>query len=92
MKKPEPELKIRERPSETVSVQIPSDTLAALRKVAERRDMSCTALIKLYIGQSLRQDVARLFAENVLETTAEVLARHISSEEAVSAIMEEIRL
>jgi hypothetical protein len=40
MKNPEPELHIRQRPSEAVSIQIPLDTLASLKKVAESRDMS----------------------------------------------------
>ncbi len=91
MKKPEPELHIRHRPSQTISIRIPTDTLASLKKVAESRDMSYQALIKLYIGHGLRQDLTRLFPDRVLETTAEVLARHIHSEEEVSAIIEEIR-
>lgn len=39
----------------------------------------------------MRQDLSRLFADRVLDTTAEVLARHIQSEEEVSAIMREIQ-
>ena len=54
--------------------------------------MSYQALLKLYIGQGLRQDVAQLFADRVLETTAQVLTRHIQSEEKVSAIIQEIRV
>lgn len=48
-------------------------------------------LLKFYIGQGLRQDAARLFSERIMETTAEVLARHIPSEEERSAILREIR-
>ena len=91
MKNPEPELHIRQRPSEAVSIQIPLDTLASLKKVAESRDMSYQALIKFYIGQGLRHDVGKLFSDRVLETTAEVLARHTLSEEEISAIIAEIR-
>ena len=54
--------------------------------------MSYQALLKLYIGQGLRQDMAKLYAEQVLETTAQVLTRHIQSTEEVSAIMQEIRV
>jgi hypothetical protein len=43
-------------------------------------------------GQGLRQDLAKLFGDRVLETTAEVLAKHIESEEEVSAILREIRV
>lgn len=53
--------------------------------------MSCEALLKFYIGQGLRQDLAQLFSERVLEKTAHVLARHIASEEEASAILREIQ-
>jgi hypothetical protein len=93
MKNPDEEfgLHIRPRPVEVVSIEIPTDTLASLQKVAESRDMSYQALIKFYIGQGLRQDLSKLFSDRVLETAAQVLARHISSEEEVSAIIQEIR-
>jgi hypothetical protein len=93
MKKPKIEETLRLRPRETepVSLAIPKDTLAALKKVAARRDMSYQALLKLYIGQGLRQDIAQFFADRVLETTAHVLKRHLPSEEEVAAIMQEIR-
>ena len=93
MKKPD-ELKLHLRPRavEVVSVKIPTDTLEALKKVARSCDMSYQALLKLYIGQGLRQDMAKLYAEQVLETTAQVLTRRIQSAEEVSAIMQEIRV
>lgn len=93
MKKPEeaPPLHLHPRPTETVSIEIPTDTLAALEKVAARRDMSMQAVLKFYIGQGLRQDLATHFADRLLETTAQVLARHIQSPEEVSVIMKEIR-
>lgn len=94
MKKPEEELELHFRPRavETVSIEIPKDTLDSLKKVAARRDMSCQALLKLYIGQGLRQDLTKLFADRVLEKTAQVLAQHIQSEEEVSAIIREIQV
>ena len=54
--------------------------------------MSEQALLKFYIGQGLRQDLAKLFGDRVLETTAEVLAKHIQSKDEVSAILQEIRV
>jgi len=86
------ELKIRPRPTETISIEIPKDALESLKKVASSRDMSVQALIKLYIGQELRQDLSRLFADRVLETTAQVLTRHIESKEIVSELLREIRV
>ena len=54
------ELRLRPRVTETVSIEIPADTLESLNKVAASRDMSMEALLKFYIGQSLRQDLAKL--------------------------------
>ncbi|MEH1937143.1 MAG: hypothetical protein V7L14_26255 [Nostoc sp.] len=93
MNKPEEELELhlRLRATETVSINIPTDTLRSLKKVADHRDMTLEALLKFYIGQSLRQDLAKLFSERVLESTAEVLARHIESKEEILTIIQEIQ-
>lgn len=93
MKKPEGEALFTVRPRETemVTLAIPKDTLASVRQVAAQRDMSEQALLKFYIGQGLRQDLARLFGDRVLTTTAHVLARHLQSDEAVATIMRQIR-
>ncbi len=84
MKKPEgePLLSVRPRETEVVSLAIPKDTLASLRQVAAQREISDQALLKFYIGQGLRQDLARLFGDRVLATTARGLARHLQSDEA----------
>ncbi|MBD2595263.1 hypothetical protein H6G74_13120 [Nostoc spongiaeforme FACHB-130] len=84
-------LQLRPRPHETVSLEIPTDTLESLKKIADSRDMSCEALLKFYIGQGLRQDVAKLFSNRVLEVTAQVLAQHIESEAEIFHILQEIR-
>jgi hypothetical protein len=52
----QPTLQIHPRPSETFSLEIPVDVLQSLQEVAANRDMSLSALIKLYIGQGLRQE------------------------------------
>jgi hypothetical protein len=52
------ELHLRPRVTETVSIEIPTDTLESLKKVAVSQDMSLDALLKFYIGKSLRQDLA----------------------------------
>jgi hypothetical protein len=94
MKTPDEEIKltVRSRNSETVTIVIPSDTLESLQKIAASRDMSVEALIKFYVGQGLRLDLARHFSERVLERTAEVLSRHIKSAEELSNILNEIRI
>ncbi len=55
------------------------------------KDMSFPALLRYYIGNGLRQDLAKMFSENILETTGQVLAKHITSEEEVSKIIQEIK-
>ncbi|MFO7538695.1 MAG: hypothetical protein R6X32_11655 [Chloroflexota bacterium] len=85
------EVKLRPRETELVSLPIPKDTLASLNKVAASRDMSVQALLKFYVGQGLRHDLATLFGDRLLETTEQVLTKHIESEEEISSIIREIR-
>jgi len=85
-------LKFRERESEEVTLNIPKDVLASLEKIAEKRDLSVHALLKLYIGRNLRQDLANYSSDNILERTEEVLLRHLQSKEEVSEILREIKL
>ncbi|HWQ32526.1 MAG TPA: hypothetical protein VNQ79_06565 [Blastocatellia bacterium] len=86
------ELHLRPRPKTAVTLQVPDDVLASLERVASGRDMSVEALMKLYIGQGLRQDLSRILADRVLEKTAQVLTRHLQSEAEISAILQEIRI
>ncbi|MEH2456820.1 hypothetical protein [Nostoc sp.] len=55
------ELHLKPRTTETVSIKIPTETLRSLEKVAASQDISLEALLKLYTGQSLRQDLVKLF-------------------------------
>jgi hypothetical protein len=85
-------LRLHPRPSKPITIHIPADTLASLEKISANRAMSVEALLKLYIGQSMRQDLANLSADRVLKKTEQVLKQHIRSEETVSAILKEIRV
>ena len=84
-------LQLRPRTAEIVSLNIPIDTLASLEKIAANRDMSVQALLKFYIGQGLREDLAKVFSERLLDKTAQVLARHLESAEEISTILREIQ-
>ena len=84
-------MKLYPRASTIVTLEMPTDSYETLTQVAKNRDMSPDALLKFYIGQGLRQDAARLFSERVMRTTAQVLARHIASEEERAAILQEIQ-
>ncbi|MEA5550647.1 hypothetical protein VB713_06595 [Anabaena cylindrica UHCC 0172] len=59
-------LQLRPRVTEVVSIKIPIDTLASLEEIAANKDMSMEALLKFYIGQDLREDIAKLFNERLL--------------------------
>jgi len=84
-------LQLRPRTAQIVSLNIPIDTLASLEKIAANRDMSVEALLKFYIGQGLREDLAKVFSERLLDKTAQVLARHLESAEEISTIIREIQ-
>lgn len=86
------DMSVHPRPKEAVTLEMPKDAVESLKKVAASRDMSLEALLRLYIGHGLRQDMSKLFADRVLETTAHVLARHIHSEDEISSIIREIRV
>jgi hypothetical protein len=85
------ELRVHPRESETIPLQIPSDTLRSLYKVAAQRDMPLDALLKFYIGKCLRQDLSQLFANQVLDSTAKVLAKYHHSDDEVAQMLKEIR-
>lgn len=85
------ELRLEPRPSTSLALKLPNDALASLEQVAADRDMSPEALIRYYVGQGLRNDLSRIYGERLLDRTAQVLARHLPSQEEVSAIMREIR-
>lgn len=85
------ELKVHSRETETVDLQIPKDTLKSLKTVAAQRDMALEALLKFYIGKGLRQDLSQLFASQVLDSTAKVLAKYHHSEDEVAQILQEIQ-
>ena len=75
-------MQLRSRVTETVSIQIPTDTLESLKKIAANRDISVEALLKFYIGQGLRADLTKAFSERLLDTTAQVLGVHLNLERA----------
>ena len=71
---------------------MPIDVIQSLHEIAETRDMPFEALLRFYIGQGLREDLARRYGDRVWQATEEVLSSHIDSDEEVSTILEEIRL
>ena len=85
-------LKIRARPSRMVSIRIPQDTIDALKKIADQKDMAYQALIKFYVGQGLRTDLATLHSQRVIDAASQILQRHLKSPRKVFTIVKEIRM
>lgn len=85
-------LQVRPRESETIALQIPKDAIESLRKIAAQREMPLEALLRFYIGKCLRQDLSQQFANQVLDSTAKVLAQYHHSEDEVAEILQKIWL
>ena len=51
--------KTSENKTPEISIGIPPETIEALEKVAQRKDLPLKALLKFYIGQGLRQDLSK---------------------------------
>ena len=81
----------RPRPATDVTLRLPLDVLASLDQIAPTRSMSRDALLRFYIGQGLRQDLAQRYGDRVLQKTLEVLTQHLQSEEEAAAVLQEIR-
>lgn len=84
-------LQIKPRPSQTVSIQIPLDTLEDLQKIATNRNMSIESLIKFYVGKNLREEITKQYSHRLLDSTLKVLAKYIPSEAKRKAMIQEIK-
>lgn len=84
-------LTIKVRPSETVSIKIPLDTLEKLKEIANSRDISVESLIRFYIGKNLREEIREQFSNKLMKSTLKVLTKHIASESQREEIIQEIK-
>ncbi|NUO79326.1 hypothetical protein HUU05_04555 [candidate division KSB1 bacterium] len=50
-------LKINPRPALIVSLPVPIDALEQLQQIAKARELGLHSLLKLYIGEGLRNDL-----------------------------------
>jgi hypothetical protein len=78
-----------DRPMTTISIRMPEDVIADLKQVAPSLGFSgYQPLIRAYIGQGLRRDLARLDNDKV-QVLAEGLRRHGVDERLIAqAIVE----
>lgn len=80
----------RPRAQTRVELTIPTEVYTTLSRLAAAREMDVEALIKLYVGNGIRQALSAQFAERILTSTAHVLARHMPPE-TIDHILAEIR-
>jgi ATP phosphoribosyltransferase len=79
-------LKLHRRSSKMVSIRVPEDTLAQLKSVAAQKELGYQALLKLYIGDGLRRDLAAMSQASFIAKTVNVLRKHIADEKKVAVI------
>lgn len=53
-------LRLQRRPSSTVEIQLPDDVIADLERIAAEKDTTLEALVRVYIGAGLRDDLGKL--------------------------------
>ena len=85
MKKMKPS---KDRPTTSITMRMPVDVLEDLKRVAPIKGMSgYQALIKFYVGQGLRKDLADITRQEFAQRTKEVLQKHKVPPKAIEEIM-----
>ena len=82
----------RDRPMTPITLRIPEDVVVDLKRIAPKLGFSgYQSLIRAYIGQGLRQDLARLEITPDLNNFIESLRRHGVGEAIIDEAIAEIR-
>jgi hypothetical protein len=80
----------KDRPMRSITLRIPEDVVDDLKRIAPQLGFSgYQPLIRAYVGQGLRQDLARLDA-SPLEEFAESLRRHGVEEAVITEALAEV--
>jgi hypothetical protein len=77
---------LHRRPSKMVSIRVPKDALEQLKLIAAQKELGYQSLLKLYIGEGLRRDLAEMSQASFIAKTVNVLRKHIADEKKVAAI------
>ncbi len=81
----------KNRPMSSVTLRIPEDVIDDLKRIAPKLGFSgYQPLMRAYIGQGLRQDLARLESMPDLEKFLDILRRHGVKEEIINEAMNEV--
>jgi hypothetical protein len=82
----------KERAMVPVTLRMPEDVIEDLRRIAPRLGFSgYQPLMRAYIGQGLRQDLARLESQPDINALIESLQRHGVGETVIAHAMDEVR-
>ena len=82
----------KDRPMATISMRIPEDVVDDLKRVAPTLGFSgYQPLMRAYIGQGLRRDLARL-ENSQLESLTESLRKHGVKDAVISRILADAKL
>lgn len=82
----------KDRPMTVISIRLPEDVIDELKEIAPALGFSgYQPLIRAYIGQGLREDVARLENSQV-QLLTESLRRHGIDDEIISAAIADAQL
>ena len=81
-----------ERPSKPITMRIPEDVLEDLKKLAPRKGVTgYQGLIKLYIGQGLRKDLAAMREEEAAERARRVMEEHAVAPGVIEEVIAAVR-
>ncbi|HRV96696.1 MAG TPA: hypothetical protein P5526_31370 [Anaerolineae bacterium] len=81
----------KDRPMTMISLRIPEDVLEDLKLVAPRLGFSgYQPLIRAYIGQGLRADLAKLEEDTELMQLIESLRKHGVKDDIIASAMAEV--
>ena len=74
-----------------VSLRIPLDTLQQLKEVAAAKDFGYQSLLKLYIGEGLRKDLAVTKTQALINKTEHLLRKHLGDDRKLQTILRKLR-
>ena len=77
---------LRRRPSKMVSIRVPKDTLEHLKLIATQKELGYQSLLKLYIGEGLRRDLAESSRDRIIAKTVAIVRKHFGDEKKIAAI------
>ena len=82
----------KDRPMTMISLRIPEDVVEDLKRIAPSLGFSgYQPLIRAYIGQGLRTDLARLETNQTLDEFVESLRNHGVDDEVIAAAMAKLQ-